>query len=237
MAGIFAGASRALLTSIIFAFETTQQADALLPLLAGCTVAYLVSFFLMKHTIMTEKIARRGVNTPHSYVPDIMDATTIGEIATRDVRVLNGNNTIAEVRKWIETGRAKEEVPCFPVVNDEGSYMGTVSFKQIYSIKNNPDAVLLSILNHSPVTIYEDNTLRIAVDLMVKERIDVLAVVDRNNKERITGIVTHRNILEAYRLEKEENETASRSISLRGGGIKMILLGRSLLKHSAKTDV
>ena len=67
MAAIFAGASRALLASIIFAFETTLQPLGLLPLLGGCTAAYLVSCVLMRHTIMTEKLARRGVRVPSGY--------------------------------------------------------------------------------------------------------------------------------------------------------------------------
>src|SRR5262249_54042537 len=55
MAAMFAGASRALLASVVFAFETTRQPLGLLPLLGGCSVAWLVSAALMKHSIMTER--------------------------------------------------------------------------------------------------------------------------------------------------------------------------------------
>lgn len=72
MAAMFSGASRALLTSIIFAFETTGQPNGLLPLVAACVAAYFVSFFLMEGSIMTEKIRRRGINTPDSYHPDLL---------------------------------------------------------------------------------------------------------------------------------------------------------------------
>lgn len=72
MAAMFAGASRALLTSIIFAFETTGQPNGLLPLVAACVAAYFVSFFLMEGSIMTEKIRRRGIITPDSYHPDLL---------------------------------------------------------------------------------------------------------------------------------------------------------------------
>jgi len=64
MAAMFAGASRAILTSIVFLLETTGQSNALLPLIGACTAAYFVSFFLMKGSIMTEKIQRRGIRTP-----------------------------------------------------------------------------------------------------------------------------------------------------------------------------
>ena len=69
MAAIFAGASRALLASVVFAFETTRQPMGLLPLLGGCTAAYLISCLLMQNTIMTEKLARRGLRVPSEYGP------------------------------------------------------------------------------------------------------------------------------------------------------------------------
>lgn len=70
MAALFAGATRALMTSAVFVFETTLQPHALLPLLAACATAYIVSGLMMRHTIMTEKIARRGVHVPTDFVAD-----------------------------------------------------------------------------------------------------------------------------------------------------------------------
>jgi H+/Cl- antiporter ClcA len=82
MAAMFAGASRAFLTSVVFALETTGQLNGLLPLIGGCTAAYFISFFLMKGSIMTEKIKRRGVHTPISYEPDILHSITVKELMT-----------------------------------------------------------------------------------------------------------------------------------------------------------
>src|SRR5204862_7395158 len=72
MAAMFAGASRALLASVVFAFETTLQPLGMLPLLGGCTAGYLVSALLMRNTIMTEKLARRGVRVPAEYAADFL---------------------------------------------------------------------------------------------------------------------------------------------------------------------
>lgn len=80
MAAMFAGASRALLTAIVFALETTGQSNGLLPLLAACVAAYFVSFFLMDGTIMTEKIKRRGVKTPAVYIPDLLQLSTVQQL-------------------------------------------------------------------------------------------------------------------------------------------------------------
>lgn len=64
MACIFAGASRAFLASIVFVFEVTRDANALVPLLGSCALAFLVSHLGMENSIMTEKIVRRGVDVP-----------------------------------------------------------------------------------------------------------------------------------------------------------------------------
>lgn len=67
MAALFAGSSRALLASVIFALEGTKQPVGLVPLLGCCSIAYLISLSTMKNTIMTEKIVRRGLKVPHEY--------------------------------------------------------------------------------------------------------------------------------------------------------------------------
>ena len=77
MASMFAGASRALLTSILFAMETTGQSNVLLPLLGACIAAYFISFFLMEGSIMTEKIKRRGVHAPDAFQPDVLQSIPV----------------------------------------------------------------------------------------------------------------------------------------------------------------
>lgn len=71
MAATFAGASRALFASVAFALEITGQFNGLLPLLAGCTSAYLLSALTMTNTIMTEKLVRRGTAVPTEYGPTL----------------------------------------------------------------------------------------------------------------------------------------------------------------------
>lgn len=69
MAGLFSGCSRAVLATVLFAFEATRQPLGIAPLLGTCTSAYLFSRFVCADSIMTLKIVRRGVKVPHEYVP------------------------------------------------------------------------------------------------------------------------------------------------------------------------
>jgi CIC family chloride channel protein len=67
MSSMFAGATRALLTSTVFALESTGAHVGTVPLLFGNSASYLISLLFMKETIMTEKIVRRGIRVPHEY--------------------------------------------------------------------------------------------------------------------------------------------------------------------------
>ncbi|HEY0249984.1 MAG TPA: chloride channel protein, partial [Kofleriaceae bacterium] len=71
MAAMFAGASRALLASIAFALEATQEIHAVVPIVGGVTLAYFASAMLMRTTIMTEKLSRRGVEAGAEIAVDV----------------------------------------------------------------------------------------------------------------------------------------------------------------------
>lgn len=148
MSAMFAGSSRALLTSIIFAIETTGQSNALLPLLAACIASYVVSFFLLKNTIMTEKIARRGVKAPSDYEPDILDKIKIGQVMTAPDTVSDA--TIKEATKWLQDKTialttqhtlksavevmADEKIDHLPIFDDDGNTLaGVLSYRDVLS--------------------------------------------------------------------------------------------------------
>lgn len=71
MVAMFAGASRALLASMLFALEGTQQIHALVPIVGGVTLAYIASAMIMRNTIMTEKLSRRGVDSEVSITVEV----------------------------------------------------------------------------------------------------------------------------------------------------------------------
>ncbi|HET7234053.1 MAG TPA: chloride channel protein, partial [Longimicrobium sp.] len=101
MAAIFAGASHALLASVVFAFETTRQPMGLLPLLGGCAAAYLISCLAMRNSIMTEKIARRGVHAAGEYVADFLATVVVRDCMSPAVITLAADQSLAEARDFL----------------------------------------------------------------------------------------------------------------------------------------
>ncbi len=225
MSAMFAGASRAFLTSIVFALETTGQSNALLPLLATCSTSYFTSFFLMENTIMTEKIARRGVVTPHSYEPDILEKTTVGQIVNDNGIVINDNMEIGEVRNWL-TNETDLLSSYFIISDTEGEYRGLLSSSTLFNSQHATDKKVGSIIKRNNLFVQPTETLRKAVEIMAKENVDILPIVV---DKKITGILTYQHIISIYKNGLDEHEKQQAHISLNRQRLKILVHGQKLV--------
>jgi H+/Cl- antiporter ClcA len=216
MASMFAGASRAALASAVFAFETTRQPIGLLPLLGGCTASYLISGLLMRNTIMTEKIARRGVRVASDYTADFLDQVLVRDRAARDVKTLAASSTVEEARNWILAAGPGTSHQGFPVLDEGGKLVGVVTRRDLFGNANDRSLPLRQVLRRGLVVIFEDNSLREAADHMVREGVGRLPVVARGDPSHLVGFITRSDLLEAHRQRIEATDRAERSLELVG---------------------
>ena len=82
MAATLGGMMRAPVMAVVFAFELTHDANALLPVLATSTIAYAFTVATMHRSILTEKIARRGHHIYREYGIDPMERHSVAEVMT-----------------------------------------------------------------------------------------------------------------------------------------------------------
>ncbi len=195
MAAIFAGASRAMMTSVVFAFETTRQPWALLPLLAGCVASYIVSCLRMRHTIMTEKIARRGVSVPDEYGADPLSQFTAGEIATKSVVSFRETDSIEFVRALLASKDPRFHHHGYPIVSSVGVPLGVFTHKDLMTEDNGK--TLGELRKRSPITVSAAASLNEARDLMVREEIGRLLVIHPQHGG-LVGILTRSDLLRAH---------------------------------------
>lgn len=226
MSAMFAGASRAYLTSIVFALEATGQSHALLPLLGACTGAYIISFFMMENTIMTEKIARRGIVTPDSFEPDILGKMHIAQVMSGDIVVINENNDIQEVKTWLIANPVAENY--LLAGNASGEYTGIIKLADIFGAENK--TTVKNIINKKDhVYVNAANSLRHAVELMAKTGEEILPVSAPDQPGKMIGAVTYKDILKAYEMDIAMNEHAHIKISIKRQRIKMLIKGKKLV--------
>jgi CBS domain-containing protein len=198
MAAIFAGASHALLASVVFAFETTRQPMGLLPLLAGCTAAYLVSLLLSRNSIMTEKLARRGASVRTEYAADHLSHVLVRDAASRELVTIAADDTLHTVRRWLLSGAAHATHQGFPVLDAEGDLVGVVTRRDLLDVAHADGAHVRDLVRRPPVVVWEDSTLRDAADQMVTEKVGRLPVVRREAPRTVVGIVTRSDLLTAH---------------------------------------
>ncbi len=218
MAAMFAGASRALLTSAVFAFETTLQPYGLLPLLAGCAASYLVAALLIKHSIMTEKIARRGVPTPYDYTADVLAQVLVHEVASKPVVTLSATQTLGEARSWLAAGSAHSQHQGFPVVDARGNLVGVLTRRNLLDPTFPDSKRLEEIVPQLPRFVHEDCSVRQAADHMVRHDIGRLPVVTRAKPHELVGIVTRSDILSAFKRGLDETTRKAPTLKIPGIG-------------------
>jgi len=208
MAAMFAGASRALLASVIFAFETTRQPLGLLPLLGGCSAAFLISCLFMRNTIMTEKIARRGVRVPGEYAADFLDQIQAGVAASRPVVSLSADDTLIDVRSRMLSRTPGYAHQGFPVVDARGELKGVLTRRDLLDPAEPPSRRVGELVRRPAAVAYEDSTLREAADHMVREGVGRLPVVSREDPRKVVGMLTRSDLLSAHRRRLEEIDLA-----------------------------
>lgn len=235
MSAMFAGASRALLTSIIFALETTGQSNALLPLLASSAASYFVSFFIMENTIMTEKIARRGVKTPHSYEPDILEKITVEQVIKENGVVLSEDTTIKEVKEWLSK-EPDYNSNYFIVSSIEGEYKGILSSSSIFSTLKEEDSRVGLLIRRKNISVDVGSSLRVAVEIMAKENMDVLPVVSKDSHNSIIGILSYHEIIASYKKNMDEFVKKRPDISLKRRGLRILVRGQKLMTFMKSKD-
>ncbi len=79
MGAVLAGTMRAPLTAVVFSIELTGDLNVMAPLLLACAVAYGFTVLVLRRSILTEKVARRGYHLSCEYAVDPMEAVFVRE--------------------------------------------------------------------------------------------------------------------------------------------------------------
>src|SRR6218665_2483541 len=121
MAGVLASLLGAPLTAIVFALGLTHDTAALLPLLLTVTVAYGFTTLLLRRSIMTEKIARRGLHVWREYGVDPLERQHVGELMSTRLITLGAEVPAREA--WASHFGQGQRHRAYPVVR-EGRLLG-----------------------------------------------------------------------------------------------------------------
>lgn len=220
MSSMFAGASRAFLTSVVFALETTGRIEALLPLLGACAASYLASYFLMTNTIMTEKIARRGVRAPDSYEPDPLELVSVEQVMDRRVPVAPGDVRVGDLLATLGP-----KVEHLFVTDPEEAFKGVVRVADLRTAPKD-SAIANWAVTPNVVRIHDD--LRTAAgELSRTPTHEPVAVVEDGT---VVGLLSLGAVLKVYGDRMQDHTEHDASILLHRRRLKVMAQGKHLFR-------
>lgn len=210
MGAVFGAASRATFSFIIFAFEITRDYNSVLPLMLVCVIADGVAMWLMpRASIMTEKLARRGLHIHQDYEADVLQQVKVSETMDPHVPTLPANMKVSELSDRIaRRDPAVWRHQAMFVLDSDGKLAGVITRGDVMrSLDADPSGAssVLDAGTRNLVVTYADETLHQASAKMLRNNIGRLPVVERKDPRKVIGYLGRPGIM-AARLRRLEDE-------------------------------
>jgi len=202
MGAVFGAASRATFSFIIFAFEITRDYNSVLPLMLVAVIADgIAMLFMPNSSIMTEKLARRGLRVHQDYEADALTQATVGETMEKDAPFIAADTKVGELAERIarhDPAVARHEA--LLIVDDAGKLAGIITRGDVLRALDKDSSGAMTVQEagktHLVVT-YPDELVSEAAAKLLRFDIGRLPVVDRTDERRVVGYLGRAAILAA----------------------------------------
>jgi len=216
MGAILGGTMRSPFTGIIFALELTHDVNMLLPLLIACTLAHGFTVLLLKRSILTEKISRRGYHLSREYAIDPLEILFVREVMRTDILALPATVAPNDVGRRIRSAPNEHFQRLYPVVDGKDHLLGVVTRNNLQNWIQEQHTTgvkqsLADLVEHNPVVAYPDEPLRMVVDRMADGGLTRFPVVeDTDDGMKLIGMVSLYDLLKARTLNLEAERRRER---------------------------
>jgi len=215
MGAILGGTMRSPLTGVIFALELTHDMNMLLPLLVSVTMAHGFTVLLLKRSILTEKIARRGYHLSREYAIDPLEILFTREVMRAGAVALPIDAPIEKLSAPVRVDRLGGPQRLYPVVDKNGVLAGVVTRFDLHGLAMRGDAAgLLGILRTTPTVAYPDEPLRVVVQRMADTGLTQFPVVERRGG-KLAGMISLEDLLKARVMNLESERRRERVMQVR----------------------
>jgi CIC family chloride channel protein len=210
MAAIMGGTMRSPLTAVAFMLELTDDIHVLPALFIACVGAQAVTVLIMRRSILTEKVARRGYHVMREYIVNPLSRVRVEDVMQRDVPPVRADMTVEALFARL-AGHDPVLAPhyAWPIVDDKGALAGVITRADVVKAmdrKRDPLATLLEAGSSPPVVAYPDEMLEEAVDKMIGHGVGRLPVVEREHPTKLLGYLGRKGIAEAWEDLREEDQ-------------------------------
>jgi chloride channel protein, CIC family len=214
MGAILAGTMRSPFTGIVFAIELTHDVNMMLPLIVAAVIAHTFTVLVLKRSILTEKVARRGFHLSREYSVDPLEVLFVREVMRTRVIAFEGSGTLDDARKMLKNGHPSRGQHLYPVIDADRRLSGVITRKDL--AKSSEDQTLMSdVARHDPVVAVADEPLRTVVYRMAETGYTRMPVVDSDDERKLVGMVSLEDLLSARARNLSEERSRERILHLR----------------------
>ena len=202
MGAVFGAASRATFSFIIFAFEITRDYNSVLPLMLVAVIADGVAMlFMPRSSIMTEKLARRGLHVHQDYEADVLTQARVSETMEKDPPVILAGTKVGEVAEGIARhDPAVARYEAMLIVDSAGKLRGIVTRGDILRALDKDSSGAMSVEEAGStklVVTYPDELISEAAAKMLQFGVGRLPVVEHADERRVLGYLNRAAIMAA----------------------------------------
>jgi hypothetical protein len=214
MGAILGGTMRSPFTGMIFSLELTHDVNMLLPLLVAVTIAHGVTVLVLKRSILTEKVARRGYHLTREYAIDPLEILFAREVMETGMAAIPVGASLAAIRTALHVGPAVGPQQLFPVIDGHRLLQGVVTrftLEQLANHHHTSDVVHLDTIQHcTPAVAHPDEPLRLVVQRMAETGLTTFPVIERAPAGLLVGIISLDDLLKARALNLEAERRRER---------------------------
>jgi chloride channel protein, CIC family len=214
MGAILGGTMRSPFTGIVFSLELTHDVNMLLPLLVAVTIAHAFTVLVLKRSILTEKVARRGYHLTREYAIDPMEILFAREVMRTNIAAIPADAPLARLGESLRVDPVVGPQQLFPVVDGRRQLVGVVTRFTLQQLAEryatDPAASLASIIHGKPTVAYPDEPLRFIVQRMADTGLTRFPVIERDGSGRLVGMISLDDLLKARALNLEAERRRER---------------------------
>jgi CBS domain-containing protein len=201
MAGMMGGTMRAPMTGALFAVELSGATGMLLPLIAATGAAYAVTVLLLKRSILTEKIARRGRHLTREYSIDPFEVVRAAEVMVKNVDILPATMTVDDAVAFFTADAPRHK--SYPIVDEGGRLVGMASRADVLRWRAegpHGTATLYDVASDDEAAVvYPEDKLARVVDVMVTRETGRVPVIEEEGR-RLVGLIARKDLLQLQRM-------------------------------------
>jgi H+/Cl- antiporter ClcA len=217
MAAMLGGTMRSPLTAAVFLLELTHDLSIVPALFLACVTAHGFTVLVMRRSILTEKVARRGYHIAREYTVSPLARFRVADVMERDIPTIPaGMPADALLRRLANDDPVLAPCQAWPIVNTAGALVGIITRRDLIASVDRDDGDTLSVLGAGStpaITTYADTLLEEAVGVMLARRVSRLPVVDRADPTRLIGLLEWKGLARAWQRATEDEhirESATR---------------------------